>query len=66
MPAIRVFTLAILFMLPIASHAEGGGDRVIERYEKMRDARIAERAKSLGEDKQPVAEQNMKSEESEG
>ena len=53
-------------MLPIISQAEGGGDRVIERYETMRDARIAKQAKSLNEDKQPVAEQNMQSEESEG
>lgn len=66
MSIVRISSLAILLMLPIISQAEGGGDRVIERYEKMRDARIAERAKSLNKDEQPIAEQNAQREGSEG
>ncbi|MCY7261873.1 co-regulatory protein PtrA N-terminal domain-containing protein [Pseudomonas protegens] len=55
MSFVKVSSLAILFMLPVVSQAEGGGDRVIGRYEKMRDAQLAERAK-ISEQEQSVAE----------
>ncbi|MBT2372344.1 co-regulatory protein PtrA N-terminal domain-containing protein [Pseudomonas fluorescens] len=66
MSVARIYSIAILLMLPIISNAEGGGDRVIERHEKMRDAQLAERAKSMGEDKESVAEQNTQGEETDG
>ncbi|MFP0195025.1 co-regulatory protein PtrA N-terminal domain-containing protein [Pseudomonas sp. PHC1] len=57
MSFVKVSSLAILLMLPVVSQAEGGGDRVIERYEKMRDAQLAERAK-ISEQEQSVAEKS--------
>lgn len=57
MSAVRVSSLAILLMLPVFSQAEGGGDRVKERYEKMLEAQVAGRETPSKGDKS-VAEQS--------
>lgn len=66
MSVVKVAALAVLLMLPVLSHAEGGGDRVIEQYKNKQDALIAEQAKDLKVDKQIIAEQSEQRNDSEG
>lgn len=65
MSIIKGSSLALLLMLPIVSQAEGGGDRVIERYEKKRDAQIVKQASNISEKTKSVSEPNTTREKSE-
>ncbi|MFJ2550198.1 co-regulatory protein PtrA N-terminal domain-containing protein [Pseudomonas sp. NPDC087612] len=62
MSIVRVSSLAILLMLPVVSQAEGGGDRVMERYEKMLEAQVAGRDIASKEEKSVAEQSELKAE----
>lgn len=58
MTVVKVAALAVLLMLPVISHAEGGGERAIEWYKSMQDGRMTVQTRDVIIDKQTVAEQS--------